>query len=114
MQYEIIATVRLVIIAEIYGLTDAELRARSNLQNPPRETVDHPPAAGCSSESCGSAPRQRATGAVRDLIWCQAVPRTFATVLPPSMLLSPIQIPIQMTGALEAREPLVWGEPAPT
>ena len=34
MQYEIIATVRLLIIAEIYGLTDAELRARSNLQNP--------------------------------------------------------------------------------
>ena len=32
MQYEIIATVRLLIIAEIYGLTDAELRARSNLQ----------------------------------------------------------------------------------
>ena len=65
----------------------------SNLQTNPQETVDHAPAAGCSCESCGSAPRQRATGAVRDLIWCQAVPRTFATVLPPSMLLLPIQIP---------------------
>ena len=60
---------------------------------PSQETVDHAPAAGCSSQSCGSAPRQRAIGAVRDLIWCQAVPRTFATVLPPLMLPLPIQIP---------------------
>ena len=35
MQYENIPTVRLMIIAEIYGLTDAELRAHSNLQPPP-------------------------------------------------------------------------------
>ena len=113
MQYENIATVRLLIIAEIYGLPDAELRAHSNLQNPLSETVDHAPAAGYSSQSCGSAPRRAQTGAVRYLIWCQAVPRTFATVLLPRCS-SPIQIPIQMTGALEAREPLVWGEPAPT
>ena len=93
MQYEIIATVRLVIIAEIYGLPDAELCAHSNLQNNPQETVDHEPAAGCSSQSCGSAPRRGQTGAVRYLIWCQAVPRTFATVLPPLMLPLPIQIP---------------------
>ena len=39
MQYEIIATVRLVIIAEIYGLTDAELCAHSNLQNPGKRST---------------------------------------------------------------------------
>ena len=33
MQYENIATVRLLIIAEIYGLPDAELCAHSNLQS---------------------------------------------------------------------------------
>ena len=33
MQYEIIATVRLVIIAEIYGLTDAELRRSVQICN---------------------------------------------------------------------------------
>ena len=118
MQYEIIATVRLVIIAGIYGLPDAELCAHSNLQTPPRETVDHPPAAGCSSESCGSAPRRTQADAVRDLIWCQAVPRTFATVLPPLMLPLPIQIPHTKnwrSGGLWAHhEPLAWGERAPT
>ena len=58
-----------------------------------RETVDHAPAAGYSSQSCGSAPRRGQADAVRDLIWCQAVPRTFATVLLPPMRLLPIQIP---------------------
>ena len=33
MQYEIIATVRLLIIAEIYGLTDAELRRSVQICN---------------------------------------------------------------------------------
>ena len=114
MQYEITATVRLLIIAEIYGLTDAELPAAFKSATNPQETVDHAPAVGYSSLPCGPAPRRGQAGAVRDLIWCQAVPRTFATVLPPLMLLSPIQIPIQMAALLEAHEPLVWGERAPT
>ena len=66
----------------------------SNLQTNPQETVDHAPAVGYSSGPGGSAPRRGQAGAVRDLIWCQAVPRTFATVLPPSMLLLPYKFPI--------------------
>ena len=74
MQYEITATVRLLIIAEIYGLTAAELAAAFKPAKSGGETVDHAPAAGYSSQACGSAPRRGQANAVRDLIWCQAVP----------------------------------------
>ena len=57
MHYENIPTVRLLIIAEIYGLTAAELRAAFKLQNAPQETVDHAPAAGFSFDFFGAAPR---------------------------------------------------------
>ena len=79
MHYEITPTVRLLIIAEIYGLTAAELRAAFKLQNAPQETVDHAPAAGFSFDFFGAAPRRGHVDAVRDLRRCQAVPRTFAT-----------------------------------
>ena len=67
MHYENIPTVRLLIIAEIYGLTAAELRAAFKLQNAPMETVDHTPAAGFSSELFVHAPRRGQADAVRDL-----------------------------------------------
>ena len=51
MQYEITGTVRLLIIAGIYGLTDAELPAAFKSGWEPRETVDHAPAVGYSSWS---------------------------------------------------------------
>ena len=58
MQYEITATVRLLIIAEIYGLTDAELPAAFKSATNPQETVDHAPAVGCSSYCSLAVPRQ--------------------------------------------------------
>ena len=118
MHYEITPTVRLLIIAEIYGLTAAELRAAFKLQNWAQETVDHAPAAGFSSGFFVHAPRRGQADAVRDLRRCQAVPRTFATVLSPSMLFLPIQIPHTKnwrSGASSAHhEPVAWGERAPT
>ena len=66
MHYENIPTVRLLIIAEIYGLTAAELRAAFKLQNTSQETVDHAPAAGFSFDFFGAAP----TGSTLDLAQC--------------------------------------------
>ena len=118
MHYEITPTVRLLIIAEIYGLTDAELQAAFKSAKFGGETVDHAPAAGFSFDFFGAAPRRGHVDAVRDLRRCQAVPRTFATVLSPSMLLLPIQIPHTKnwrSGASSAHhEPVAWGERAPT